>query len=134
MSPVRMRLARLGGRHAPFYRIHVADSRAPRDGKHVEVVGTYDPLPRADGNKHVTLDMERIQYWLGVGVQPTGTVKKILAQVRRRHPFPSRICDACSTLYMKDGLREGHPRGSRREWGWAETHSAPDLIVVAATP
>ena len=94
MSPVRMRLARLGGRHAPFYRIHVADSRAPRDGKHVEVVGTYDPLPRADGNKHVTLDMERIRYWLGVGVQPTGTVKKILAQVRRRHPFPSRIRDA----------------------------------------
>ena len=45
MAPVRLRLARFGVRHAPFYRIHVADSRSPRDGKHVEVVGTYDPVP-----------------------------------------------------------------------------------------
>jgi ribosomal protein S16 len=44
---VRIRLARFGRTHAPFYRIFVADSRSPRDGRHIEVVGTYDPLPRA---------------------------------------------------------------------------------------
>ena len=45
MSPVRIRLARFGVRNAPFYRIYVADSRSPRNGRHIELVGTYDPLP-----------------------------------------------------------------------------------------
>ena len=78
MSPVRIRLARFGTRHLPFYRIFVADSRSPRDGKHIEVVGTYDPIPGKDGNKHVSIDFDRMAYWLGVGAQPTQTVRRIL--------------------------------------------------------
>ena len=64
----------------PFYRIFVADSRSPRDGKHLEQVGHYDPIPAKDGNKHLGLNIERIQYWLGVGAQPSPTVARLLGQ------------------------------------------------------
>jgi len=78
--PVRIRLARFGRKHLPFYRIFVADSRSPRDGKHIEVVGSYDPVPAKDGNKHVGLNIERVKYWLSVGAQPSDTVARILGR------------------------------------------------------
>lgn len=77
---VRIRLARFGRTHMPFYRIAVADSRSPRDGKHLEVVGTFDPLPQRDGNKHLSLNLERIKYWISVGAQPSERVAKLLGQ------------------------------------------------------
>lgn len=64
----------------PFYRIFVADSRCPRDGRHLEQVGHYDPIPGKDGNKHLGLNMERIRYWLSVGAQPSATVARLLGQ------------------------------------------------------
>jgi small subunit ribosomal protein S16 len=64
----------------PFYRIFVADSRSPRDGRHVEQVGHYDPVPEKDGNKHLGLNIERIRYWLSVGAQPSDTVARLLGQ------------------------------------------------------
>lgn len=64
----------------PMYKIFAADSRSPRDGKHLEVVGYYDPIPEKDGNKHVGLNIERIQYWLSVGAQPSTTVGRLLGQ------------------------------------------------------
>ncbi|KAK9816544.1 hypothetical protein WJX72_001774 [[Myrmecia] bisecta] len=78
--PVRIRLARFGRKNLPFYRIFVADSRSPRDGKHLEVVGNYDPIPGKDGNKHVALAVPRIKYWLSVGAQPSETVARLLGQ------------------------------------------------------
>jgi len=59
----------------PFYRIFAADSRSPRDGRHLEQLGHYDPIPGKDGNKHVGLNIERIKYWLSVGAQPSGGVE-----------------------------------------------------------
>ena len=64
----------------PFYRIFAADARSPRDGRHLENLGYYDPVPEKDGNKHVGLNIERIKYWLSVGAQPTGTVARLLGQ------------------------------------------------------
>lgn len=58
----------------------MADSRCPRDGRHLEQVGHYDPVPGKDGNKHVGLNMERIRYWLGVGAQPSNVVARLLGQ------------------------------------------------------
>merc|ERR1711934_909203 len=78
--PVRMRLARFGRTHNPFYRIVVADSRRARDGKHLEVLGTYDPKPNKMNEKHVRLDTTRCKYWLSVGAQPSDTVGRLLAQ------------------------------------------------------
>ncbi len=72
---VKVRLARAGGRHKPFYRVVVADERAPRDGAFIEMVGTYDPTlePAA-----VTLKRDRIDYWISKGAQTTQTVSELL--------------------------------------------------------
>ena len=70
----RIRLARGGKKKAPFYRIVVADGRAPRDGKFIERIGSYDP--QLSENK-VTLDQERARYWLDVGAQPSDRVAKL---------------------------------------------------------
>ncbi len=72
---VKVRLKRIGAKKKPFYRIVIADSRSPRDGKFIETVGTYDP--RKDPSE-VTLKAERIRYWLDQGAQPTDTVRSIL--------------------------------------------------------
>ena len=77
---VRLRLARFGRYKFPFYRIYAADHRSPRDGKHIEILGHYDPIPQKDGNKHVGLHLERIKYWLSVGAQPSKPVARILAK------------------------------------------------------
>ena len=77
---VRIRLARFGRKHRPFYRIVVADSRARRDGKHIERVGTYDPIPAKDGIKEVRLRTERIKYWMSCGAQPSSKVAWLLGK------------------------------------------------------
>merc|ERR1712176_143599 len=87
---VRLRLARLGRYKFPFYRIYAADHRAPRDGKHLEILGHYDPIPQVDGNKHVGLKLERIKYWLSVGAQPSKPVAKILSAAGILPPLPGR--------------------------------------------
>jgi len=75
---IAIRLARGGMKKRPFYRIVVADSRAPRDGKFLEKIGTYNPLLPRDDAGRVTLDTERAAYWLGVGAQPTDRVSRFL--------------------------------------------------------
>ena len=74
---VKLRLKRMGAKAKPFYRIVAADSRSPRDGRFLEVVGTYDPVK--DASK-VTLDEEKALYWLSKGAQPTDTVRNILSK------------------------------------------------------
>ena len=71
---VKMRLRRMGQKKAPFYRVVVADSRSPRDGKFIEEIGYYNPMTDpAD----IKIDEEKAQKWLGTGAQPTDTVKKL---------------------------------------------------------
>ena len=72
---VKIRLRRMGAKKAPYYRIVVADSHFPRDGRFIEEIGTFNPVR---GDKEITLDVERAKYWLGVGAQPTQTVKTVL--------------------------------------------------------
>jgi len=75
---MKIRLARGGSKKRPFYRIVAADSRMPRDGRYVEKLGTYNPLLAKDAEDRVTMDLERIQYWLGQGAQPTDRVSRFL--------------------------------------------------------
>ena len=75
---LKLRLARAGAKKRPFYRIVVADVRAPRDGRFIEKVGTYSPLLPSDSAERVTLDLERIQHWLSKGAQPTDRVLRFL--------------------------------------------------------
>ncbi len=75
---VKIRLRRMGAKKAPYYRIIVADSRSPRDGRFIEELGVYDPT--ADGEK-IKVDMERAKYWIANGAQPTDTVRGLLKKV-----------------------------------------------------
>ena len=72
---VKIRLRRMGAKKAPFYRIIVADSRSPRDGRCIEEIGTYDPLTEP---ATITVDAEKAQQWIKNGAQPTDTVKALL--------------------------------------------------------
>jgi small subunit ribosomal protein S16 len=73
--PVRIRLTRKGRKKQPFYRIIVADSQAPRDGKFLDVVGTYDPM---QDPAVIKMDTEKLQEWMNKGAIPSGTVKTLI--------------------------------------------------------
>ncbi|RLN46433.1 hypothetical protein BBJ28_00008404 [Nothophytophthora sp. Chile5] len=82
---VRLRLARWGRKDMPFYRIVAADARAPRDGKHLEIVrlsllvlGTFNPIAASDGVKELRVNNQRVRYWLSVGAQPSDRVGHLL--------------------------------------------------------
>ncbi len=77
---VKIRLARRGRKNRPFYSIVACDSRMARDGRFIEKLGTYNPLLAKDDEKRVTLNEERIQYWLGQGAQPTYRVATFLGK------------------------------------------------------
>ena len=82
---VKIRLRRVGRKKAPMYRIVVADSKSPRDGKFIEVVGQYQPRT---GDTALNLDTARIAHWLDVGAQPTDTVRSLLRKagvLKQRH-------------------------------------------------
>ncbi len=72
---VKMRLKRQGAHKAPFYRIVIADSRSPRDGRNIEEIGTYDPMATPAA---INIDLERAKYWIACGAQPTDTVRGLL--------------------------------------------------------
>jgi small subunit ribosomal protein S16 len=85
---LKLRLARAGAKKRPFYRVVVADSRAPRDGRFIEILGTYNPiLPKTD-ERRVVLNTERVQHWLGLGAAPTDRVLRFLdaAGLAKRSP------------------------------------------------
>jgi small subunit ribosomal protein S16 len=73
-----IRLSRGGAKKRPFYRIVVADARAPRDGRFIEKLGTYNPLLPKESAERITLDAERARHWLSVGAQPTDRVERFL--------------------------------------------------------
>lgn len=82
--PVRIRLRRVGRKKSPIYRIVVADSKSPRDGRFIETIGQYNP--RVEGGLAIKAD--RADYWLGVGAQPSDTVRSLLRKtgvLRARH-------------------------------------------------
>ena len=74
---VKIRLKRMGAHKQPFYRVVVADSRAPRDGKFIEEIGYYNPMTDP---KEIKIDAEKAQKWLGNGAQPTETVKALFVK------------------------------------------------------
>lgn len=85
---LKIRLARGGAKKRPYYRIVVADERAPRDGRFIERLGTYNPMLAKDDENRIELNLERIQHWIGNGAQPTDRVLRFLdaAGVLKREP------------------------------------------------
>ena len=83
---LKIRLARAGAKKRPYYRIVIADSRSPRDGRYIEKIGTYDPLQPKDSAERVKFVEDRLKHWLGIGAQPTDRVLRFLdvAGIRKR--------------------------------------------------
>jgi small subunit ribosomal protein S16 len=75
---MKIRLARGGSKKRPHYAIVAADSRMPRDGRFIEKLGTYNPLLAKDSEERVKMNMERVQYWLDQGAQPTDRIQRML--------------------------------------------------------
>jgi small subunit ribosomal protein S16 len=77
---VAIRLKREGARNAPYYKIVVADQRKKRDGKFIEIIGTYDPKKKGD---NYSIKLDRADYWVGVGARPSQTVGSIMTKARK---------------------------------------------------
>ncbi len=75
---LKIRLSRGGAKKRPFYRVVVADSRMPRDGRFIERLGTFDPLKKKDDASRLVVDVERAKSWIGKGAQPTDRVMRLL--------------------------------------------------------
>jgi small subunit ribosomal protein S16 len=78
--PVRIRMKRIGAKNTPVFRIVVADGRSPRDGKCIEELGTYQPLKKGD---NFTLKVDRANYWISKGAQPSDTVASFLRKAKK---------------------------------------------------
>ncbi|HZP07745.1 30S ribosomal protein S16 [Methyloceanibacter sp.] len=116
---LKIRLARAGAKKRPFYRIVVADSKSPRDGRYIEKLGTYNPLLPKDAER-VTLVEERVKYWLGHGAQPTDRVLRFLdaAGMRKRDP--------------RSNPQKGQPGKKRLEREEAKRAAAEEKTKAAA--
>ena len=95
---VKIRLKRMGKKFAPFYRVVVLDSRKKRDGRVIEEIGVYDPMQEPS---LIRIDSERVQYWLGVGAQPSDAVYKLIKITGDYHQFTG-LKGVESTLKVKD--------------------------------
>ena len=77
---VSIRLRREGAKNRPYYRVVVADSRSPRDGKFIEIIGTYDPKQTG---QNASFDVERAEYWISKGAQPSDTVRSLIKKQKK---------------------------------------------------
>ena len=103
---LKMRLSMGGTKKRPVYKIVVADSRFPRDGRFIEKLGFFNPLLPKDKKERVGLDLERIKYWLGQGAQPTIRVARILGE-NEIMPMPANGNNPQKAIPKKDRKKEG---------------------------
>ncbi len=119
---LKIRLARGGAKKRPFYRIVVADSRSPRDGRYIEKIGVFDPLKAKDATDRVVLEVEKAKAWLGKGAQPTDRV--------------ARILDAAGLLKReaRNTPDQAQPKKKAQERAAAAAEAATKAAEVAAEP
>lgn len=110
---LKIRLARAGAKKRPFYRIVVADSRSPRDGRYIEKIGTYNPLRPRDAEDRVVLQEDRVKHWLGVGALPTDRVHRFL--------------DAAGIM-----KRDAHNNPQKAQWGKKRTEREEEKKAAEA--
>ena len=122
---LKIRLARGGAKKRPFYRIVVAEASSPRDGRYVERVGTYNPMVPKEHEQRMTLNSERITFWLGKGAKPTERVHKMLAAAGLAEP-----------LVIRDQPKKSAPGKKRaeREAEAAEATAAAESPAEEAAP
>jgi small subunit ribosomal protein S16 len=105
---LKIRLARAGAKKRPFYKIVLADSRSPRDGKFQEKLGTYNPMLPLDHAERLVLKEERVKYWLSVGAQPTDRVARFFAAAgyMAARPRPEQSKQALPKAKAQERLKE----------------------------
>ncbi len=132
---VSLRLSRGGSKKRPYYKIVIANSRAPRDGKFLEQVGTYNPLLAKDDENRVRLVEDRVKYWLGVGAQPTDRVARLLdkAGIKERAPT-NNPKKAEPGQKAKDRAEEKAEKAREAEEAAAAAAAAPAVEEVAEAP
>jgi small subunit ribosomal protein S16 len=118
---LRIRLSRGGAKKRPFYRIVVADSRSPRDGRFIEKIGTYNPMLQKDDPARITLDADRAKHWLGVGALPSDRVAKFLASA-----------DMIKLPERRDQTKQHLPKKKAQERMEAEKEAAEAAAAAAA--
>jgi small subunit ribosomal protein S16 len=119
---IKIRLARGGAKKRPFYRIVIADSRSPRDGRFIERIGSYNPMVAQDHPDRLKLDQERAKHWLAVGAQPTNRVARFLAKegLMAERPRPEQT-------------KQSHPKAKAQERAKAAQAGAGASAPAEAT-
>ena len=125
---LKIRLSRAGAKKRPFYRVVVADTRSPRDGRFLERLGTYDPMLPKDHPERVRLNEERVRHWLGVGALPSDRVARFLGAAEII-PMPAQ----------RNNPQKGQPRAkalereaARAKKAAAAAEAPPEVAEVAA--
>jgi small subunit ribosomal protein S16 len=88
---VSIRLRREGAKNRPYYKVVVTDKRSPRDGKFIEMIGTYDPKKPNDNS---TLKLDRIEHWMARGAKPSDTVRSLIKKTKKRAAAPQPVAAA----------------------------------------
>jgi small subunit ribosomal protein S16 len=128
---VAIRLRREGALNRPYFKVVVADKRSPRDGKFIEIVGTYDPKKRGMNS---TLKLERIEYWISKGAQPSDTVRSLIKKNKNPEAAAKKVAaveakKAAASEAKKAAKSEAAPK---TEAGPAADAPAPEAAAVTA--
>jgi ribosomal protein S16 len=130
---LKMRLSMGGTKKRPVYKIVVADSRFPRDGRFIEKLGFFNPLLPKDKKERVGLDIERIKYWLGQGAKPTTRVARILGE-NEIMPMPAKGNNPQKAIPKKDRKKEGEAEAPKEEAKAEAKAEAPKEEAKAEAP
>ena len=111
---LRIRLSMGGVRKRPIYKIVIADSRYPRDGKFIEKIGSYNPLLPKDKKERIKIEAERVKYWMSKGAQPTTRVSRLLGEVQLM-PMPKPGNNPQKAIPKKDRKKAEGDKGDKKE-------------------
>ena len=117
---VAIRLRREGALNRPYFKVVVADKRSPRDGKFIEVVGTYDPKKRGHNS---TLKLDRVEYWLGKGARPSDTVRSLIKKNKNPEAAAKKAAAA-------EAMRAAMPKAPAKSEAAPVAEPAPEAIGV----
>lgn len=137
---VAMRMARGGSKKRPYYKIVIADIRAPRDGKFIERIGSYNPLLAKDDEKRVVLDLDRAKHWLSVGAQPSDRVSRFLdaaglmKREARNNPNKAKPGEKATERLEEKAEKAAAAEEAAKEAAAAPVEEAPAEEAVAETP
>lgn len=130
---VSIRLRREGAKNRPYYKVVVADSRSPRDGKFIELIGTYDPK-KPDHNS--TLKLDRIDHWIALGAQPSDTVRSLIKKNKAQpaSATPEAVEPTASQEAPAAAAEEAAPTAVAEEASTAAEAAAPAAVAEEPAP